>query len=150
MLLYSNTAFCYSSFGSLRIPNRQRKIPLSIFGLLTTTTRIPIPPLFVIGHRVRTEPERYPKWQSPIWSETQNRLTDQYQTIQKKPASRCDRGDTFSWCLLLYASSLCLIPRYAKSSIRCQSFEKYSINKPLLKERQASSPIHSLLTHNGS
>ena len=132
------------------MPNKRRKIPLNIFGLFTTTTRIPIPPLFVIGHRVRTAPEQYPKQQSPIWSETQNRLTAQYQTIRNKPAFRCDRGDTFSWCLLLYASSLCLIPRYARSGFRCQSFEKYSINKPLLKERQASSPTHSLLTHNGS
>lgn len=144
-----NTALSYSSFGSLRMPNRRRKMPLNTLGLFTTTTRIRYALLFN-GHKARIGQGQYPIQLSPIGLETENRQQDLHQTIQNTPVFCCDHGDTLSWFHPPYACDLCLIPQYATRENRCQSFEKYSINKPDLKERQASAPTHSLLTHSGS
>ena len=131
------------------MPNKQRKMPLNNLGLLTTTTRITIRP----SRQRSLNPHR---------TRATARMAITHLAGNRKQASNPTPNDTKHTCTplrlrrflrILRASPmhpLCLITRYARSGDGCQSFEKYSIKRPVLKERQASSSTHSLLTHSAS
>ena len=132
------------------MPNKQRKMPQNTFGLFTTTTRI----LSTASHHRRSHrPHRIKAMPSMMMTSLDgNRKQD------SKPIPNDIKHSCIPYLPRLrrltmpssHATILCLLARYARKQNRCQSFEKYNIKRPSLKERQASSPTHSLLTHSGS